>query len=388
MSTEINVTIGPQSLVDRSRQEVEANRFRRSEQDAQQRTQAAAEQARQAALAQQGVTPDGASQYGNPRRPEFLRQKPAAFRFDQGLGFVLPTQAAYVDGALQVLARGTRPMLFSKFDSYLTGDSGTQLSNFSVVPGPASQTFALAALEGEIVIGYTYTSDFAGSTIVDLRKVSDSINANTDFIGFAVASPLPSGASYVPLPALQNPSAASSALDSFTVEFIYQVAERFLEVTFNNTTITVGRGVGIGGDVSYIQVLTYGVTGTSWPSGFDANIQGLYADPLLPGLSLGQWCHVAMVKNAGVITVYHDGVSLFTATAAENYWDRYAISSSPVAGGQQYYLKVGELPFILKAKAFPLESRTPVAVHGIRFTPRALYTTTTFEPPTTITTLT
>lgn len=84
MGTEINVTVGPQSLKDRNRQETDANRFRKVEQDAQQRTQDAATDARRQQLAQQGLTADGAAQYGNPSRLEFLRQRPAAFRFGKG----------------------------------------------------------------------------------------------------------------------------------------------------------------------------------------------------------------------------------------------------------------------------------------------------------------
>lgn len=80
MSTEINITVGPQSLVDRNRQEVQGNRFSRAEQDAQKRTQAAATDARQQQLAQQGLTADGQAQYGTTQRPNFQRQKPAAWR--------------------------------------------------------------------------------------------------------------------------------------------------------------------------------------------------------------------------------------------------------------------------------------------------------------------
>lgn len=74
MGTEINVTVGPQSLKDRNRQEAEANRWRRAEQEAQRKLEAAAQDGLQQ-QAQQGPAD------GNPRRQQFMRQKPAAFRF-------------------------------------------------------------------------------------------------------------------------------------------------------------------------------------------------------------------------------------------------------------------------------------------------------------------
>jgi len=75
--TEINVTVGPATLLQQSRQQVEANRWSRAEQDAQKRTEAAARAARQQQDQQ------GAQRYGDPSRPRLQRQKPAAFRFDE-----------------------------------------------------------------------------------------------------------------------------------------------------------------------------------------------------------------------------------------------------------------------------------------------------------------
>ena len=80
MTTRINVTVGPQSLRDRNRQEIEANRLRRAEYDAQQRTKDAALLARIQQLAQQGLNADGTPKYGDLLKPQFMRQKPAAFR--------------------------------------------------------------------------------------------------------------------------------------------------------------------------------------------------------------------------------------------------------------------------------------------------------------------
>ena len=73
MSTEINITVGPQSLKDRNRREVDANRFRLSEQEAQKRTEAAARESRQSALPQP-VQRSGGTQ------SSFIRDKPAAWR--------------------------------------------------------------------------------------------------------------------------------------------------------------------------------------------------------------------------------------------------------------------------------------------------------------------
>ena len=89
MSTEINVTVGPPTLRQQNRQQIDANRFRRAEQDAQQRTEATARIARQQQLDQQGLTADGQQRYGDPLQARFRRQKPAAFRFQTGRRFGL-----------------------------------------------------------------------------------------------------------------------------------------------------------------------------------------------------------------------------------------------------------------------------------------------------------
>jgi len=130
MGTEINVTVGPQSLKDRNRQETDANRFRKVEQDAQQRTQDAATDARRQQLAQQGLTADGAAQYGNPSRLEFLRQKPAAFRFGGDLLLLLhmdgvDSDSPFIDSSrrrLRVTANGNAQI--STAQSKFGGASG------------------------------------------------------------------------------------------------------------------------------------------------------------------------------------------------------------------------------------------------------------------------
>lgn len=81
MGTEINVTVGPPTLRQQNRQQIDANRWRRAEQDAQQRTEADARAARQRQLARQGLTAGGQARYGDPLQSRFQRQKPAAFRF-------------------------------------------------------------------------------------------------------------------------------------------------------------------------------------------------------------------------------------------------------------------------------------------------------------------
>ena len=80
MTTEINVTVGPPTLLQQNRQQVDANRWRSGEIDSQQRTEAAARTARQQQLSQQGRTADGRLEPGTAQSPQFRRQKPAAFR--------------------------------------------------------------------------------------------------------------------------------------------------------------------------------------------------------------------------------------------------------------------------------------------------------------------
>lgn len=80
MTTQVTVTTGPATLLQQSRQQITANRFRHAEQDADRRTEAAAIVARQQQLAQQNTTADGSIRYGAPIQPPFRRKQPAAYR--------------------------------------------------------------------------------------------------------------------------------------------------------------------------------------------------------------------------------------------------------------------------------------------------------------------
>ncbi len=403
MGTEINVTVGPQSLLQQSRQQTDANRFNRAEQDAQRRTQAAATTRRR----QLGLTLSDLQQYGDPRQRRFRRQKPAAFRFG-GEGFLIGPQGSYVDGLLPVLTSKYAPLQFSKFDSVNSYEGEPQFFNFDTTAGPLPGTLALySSLPGGIGnnatfwgfgLGYVFLSDFASETFVNLRKVSDSIQSNQDYIGIAESAPANIWTGYAPsvaLPTLLNPRARAAEFDAFTFEFIHRPGSSSVIIEINNTSISMS------GFPSGVYLFLSGVAappsgkGTYYPSAetFLVNmlVSGNYSTDIAlnPGI-MSTWHHVAFCKSGNLISFYVGGQRMFTATAASNYWDRYALSRSPYPAptGSSYVLNVGDLPIIAKIMAVNYEgSYPPSAIHGIRFTPRALYTTPTITPPTSITTL-
>jgi len=80
MTTQINIIVGSLVLLEQSRQQIEANRLRQSEEEVRRRILKNADAAIKAARELQGLGPDGRSQYVPWELPQFRRDRPAAFR--------------------------------------------------------------------------------------------------------------------------------------------------------------------------------------------------------------------------------------------------------------------------------------------------------------------
>jgi hypothetical protein len=96
MSTYINVTVGQQSLLDKSNQQTQANRQAFLDRQRQVKTGEEGKRQRDANRAQQGIGPDGKPLYGQALAGKRPWEEPAAFRF-QGKGLFGYMPAGYND---------------------------------------------------------------------------------------------------------------------------------------------------------------------------------------------------------------------------------------------------------------------------------------------------
>lgn len=102
-------------------------------------------------------------------------------------------------------------------------------------------------------------------------------------------------------------------------------------------------------------------------------------------LPVGSWHHYALCKDGDSLRFYLDGQLMFSAMTVTDYWDLYVpIESAPF---QYFYVKNGSLPIMCSLMITDNNDIGVSAVHGLRFTPQALYTGAFFTPPTSITEL-
>lgn len=100
MSTNINITVGGNSLVDQAKAQQAASRQAQLNKEQQARTEAEAESKRTSALTAQGLSPTGTPLTGTPPRTQFRLDEPAANRQKATdiFGYFYIEQDAYVDG--------------------------------------------------------------------------------------------------------------------------------------------------------------------------------------------------------------------------------------------------------------------------------------------------
>ena len=258
-------------------------------------------------------------------------------------------------------------------------------ANLDIITGPVAGTQALARPTGALGLGYSFISSFPGNSPVDLRNIADSINGQNNYIDLGYSRPLGiySGLPVQPLPALIHPERAARNFDSFTFEFIGRGLQEELFVIMNNVEIRIIYLLDFG---MQVYVALSGAKGTSLVGDyFLGAVEQVWVD------MYGADREFSNSKDRDIIGVYVNGNRIYTVTTSSDYWDRYCVAArGPTDGFPSFYLlNIGDLPIIAKVFASPSTDigATRSSVHGLRFTPRALYTTPTITPPTSITTL-
>lgn len=347
-------------------------------------------------------------------RPQFRRfgasskayrmPRPAALPDAGEIGFVLAPSGDYVNGELEVIAEEFEPMVFS--NHLATEYSGVPLINFDVTDGPTVDSKALftGVFQSDSLVtvhGFAFASSFASDELLDMKTAGQPIGGLNMRLNFHDSFPS-TNETITELPELLNPDARAGLYDSYTFEFICQPTSESGEVSvfFNNLRIdfyyfpflpAVDFGVNMCG------IETVSTTKGELDTESNRFSITITSDPRLvpddPELSiehlpLGTWSHVAFVKNDREIGFYLNGVLMFSAVATQDYWDRASYQLESLSVIQNVY-RNGDLPLMtaVTAQTINASDTDGPKVHGLRFTPEALYTGASFSPPQSITEL-
>lgn len=399
MATFITVEQDGSELLRRNQEQAQAARLAKLEGDEQARTEKEAKRQRQAELQRQGLDASGNALGDSRRRQPFRRDEPAA-SFLPGGGYLLgPDVDGYVNGGLPVRTRGLPVFSMSKHGISNVWVNEYQVRNFLIVQGPAAGTRAITKLstQPEPSINYLFASNFAPSVGVDLANIID-LNGALQF------DPISRGSAVLDVEPLINPApladprGVAGKYRSHTFEFIIKLSPQPAYVMFNgfafaltnvsNTEIIMQaqRITGIAsnptGDPNHYSAATrefsayiYAGNGTPAPSFIKIN-----------PLAVGQWVHVALSKSDSSLSLYINGKRVIQAQTVPNYWELFAGFDAFSGSKQDFSLINGQMPLMCMV-SLPSGNPGDIAVHGIRFTPRALYTGAEFTPPTSITQL-
>lgn len=308
-----------------------------------------------------------------------------------GTGFVLVPENNYNDGVLPVTADEFAPLEFSIHGA--TGYTQATMGGFDVVQGPAPGTLAIQTHPFNFSFGYLFTSNYATEPI-DLKTVLQRQFGSYGFGLIEEGSSKPSNnLGYVEQPTsnpLENELARAKEFEAFTFEFLVRTGTQAVEVCMNNIRLYVdGQGeiVCRFGGVDSVSISEgeyfngYYLLQITWPP------QGAQTGVLLldSELAIGAWHHFAVCKDQNELRFYIDGKQILSGVTASDYWDRYSLAFSSTFELRLY--NVGNLPIMASVGSFPTGIAPYTAVHGLRFTPEALYTGATITPPAIITEL-
>jgi hypothetical protein len=304
-----------------------------------------------------------------------------------GTGFVLVPENNYNDGVLPVTGDEFAPLEFSIHGA--TGYTQRAMTDFKVVPGPGG-ALAIQGNRPNFSFGYLFTSNYTSGP-VDLRNIFYRQVGSYGFnlIGFGAPRSFFTNPNYVDRStagALANESARAKNFDSFTFEFLTRMGDDGYEVAMNNVELRLdGAGE--------IFILLSGIQSVSIPEGYLVPYyrlqMGLGVKPDSGSIAItdirdGGWHHFSVCKDGSQLRFHIDGRQIFSAVTTSSYWDQYNWAYG--ANYELFLYNIGNLPIMARVAAFP-SNTTSSSVHGLRFTPSALYTTDTFTPPSTITDL-
>ena len=379
MSTQVNITISDGGLVNKVKDLQAAARQAQLEKERQQRIETQGQQQRTANLAAAGRAPDGSPLYGARFEQPQIDRRPAANRFGGKGLLVAGKTAAYGETGLPALSSFGGSTRFGLFAA-----PADDFANFDVAAGPAPGTMSLIGpnISGVDPYGFCFASNFVDS--LDLQSVLAEADNDDPYLGDL---DLPSGPVASPS-ALANSSSKASNYNSFTFEFLLNPPSNGdLDVATHNIRFDMSFGPNTSSTTLRISGITSfsSITGDSDPGDDEEVFYGLFEDDTGIRGASGEWNHVAYCKDQDQIRIYINGILIVTCNASSRYWNRYVEFERP--GSSDVAVLNGNLP-VMFSVVENVDSRTaPLLLHGIRWSPKALYTGNTFTPLASITKL-
>lgn len=424
MSTNINITVGDNALLDSAKANQVANRQTQLEREASQRLAAEATDARTKAQAAAGKDANGNSLYGVPITKPDIDRRPAATNNQVNTSMLLvPNPLAEGEDTLRVISRSTQTQLY--FDPGYYANPAYNRAGFLSGEGPNG---ADAAGYVAATLGPTYN---AGGYMLNIGRTGDPNiydYGGNEFL-YSTQVQLDGFAAYTPNPRVPEKFKISK-LSYWTVESWIRAGFNVGQSNTQVSSIISGPGFDFGfsignqvngpgnpygnGPYSISALGVYGVnyanppsvgepvfgigspfysSHTSWRVWIGDSKWVSRGDPnqivpsvVVPTINYGSWHHFAAVYSSGEYSFYFDGRFLFTIALpllAETSGEFY---TAPLF----YLIPWSELPIRIGAQVGSGANTEidggPAAFHGLRFTPRVLYSSN-FTPPPTITTL-
>ncbi len=329
MSTNINISVGDNNLLNQARLQQNASRQAQLEREANKRLEVEATDARTKAQAAAGKDANGNPLTGTRIQVPQVDRRPAANRTG-GEFFLMRPDAEPAASQVQLSHRG--------LISFASVVGGTP--TYSGVLGPnSSPTLICDSSPRGNYVHITGRFPFEGSSSRFKEGVQD----------FTLQYYVKFGTNYV---TFQDDVDTTIRLGS----------NGFID-------INLGLQTRISGGLATIRTLTFQVRGDSSKSAVVLyNATSLLSDTTAPQLLPGTWHHAAISKKGTEVRAFFDGNIIGTAVVT---WPTLVFNASPASAWLDAYFGTSTV------RTTPAE---PVYLHGMRFDTKALYTTN-FIPP-------
>jgi hypothetical protein len=380
VSTQISITVGSGSLIEQAKQQQLAARQAQLEKDRQQRVETQGTEQRNAKLAAEGKAPNGSPLFGLGLNQPDIERRPAANRLG-GTNFVFVPHEAYNVYGISVKTKNINNKNFSYRN--LAG-SLYSVPDFISSGGPGNAPYL--------------QPKFPPNSISDVTLLEYAICNNTDVVGLG-NTPMQvrtSGGAIITPTQITKPI---HILKNYTVEcFLYAPGIPPIDTSsFPEGCILDDGSIATGCNNLYTSpqasattslVAVNADTGTNYRF-FSASLSSLTGSGNLSVVNMGKqyfnasvetgrWHHIAVSVTNDNAAFYLNGSSVEPNIIIPGNWEAvHQLPSTTIAqaaAGTTVTVGAGLAP----------NGAFYSGIHGFRFTPKALYTTT-FTPPSSIT---
>jgi hypothetical protein len=384
VSTNINITVGDDALLNRVKQQQSANRQAQLEREASARLEAQATAARTTALTAAGKDAAGNPLIGTRLEVPQLERRPAATR-QGGSGFNLIPSADYTSFGFEALTRGIKATTFTNIIASAVGSYATYFRpEYVATGGPANSSYLRTPVESRGAI-YFHEINYCvcntpGTQGIRFSKPIRILTSSGEVTAQQISKPLHKLTSYTVECYLQAaPEGPVSGLTNVLCDTDFDVTVNPISGSLVRlvTGFLVFNSVGVNANTFSLELRGANqVAKVNVYFGYNPSIKppGSYIWPTT--LNFGGWYHVAYVRNNNVESFYFEGQLVATKTSDLSFVS--AIPDSALTTASIQFL-TGEFGVVANPILRP-------GIHGFRFTSKALYNGN-FVPPPQITTL-